>query len=103
MRGSGEPTAYGTQSVCVFVEDEGANRQFASNTDAVVDVTRRCTSAAARYDAATAALVAARTAFGRATGAAARARLTRLVGARRASAQADQRPARSACGSELPL
>ena len=103
VKGSGKPSAYGVETVCVFLEDEGASRQFATNTDSVVNVTRKCTAAAARYDGAAAALAAARAALRHASGAAARIRLTQLIAARRVLVQADLRPARAACGNGLPL
>jgi hypothetical protein len=50
--GSGKPNRYGTQTVCVFLEEEGDDRQFATDTSDQVNVSRSCTVAAARYDAA---------------------------------------------------
>jgi hypothetical protein len=49
-RGAGRPRAYGVQSVCVYLEEEGDNRQFATDTSGQVNVSKRCTVAAARYD-----------------------------------------------------
>jgi hypothetical protein len=48
--GSGRPNRYGVQTVCVFLEEEGDDRQFATDTSDQVDVSRSCTAAAARYD-----------------------------------------------------
>ena len=53
--GSGKPTAYGTQNVCVFLED--SYKEFANDTtDYQVNVSAKCTAAAARYDKAATAL-----------------------------------------------
>ncbi|HTX47429.1 MAG TPA: hypothetical protein VMD48_14200 [Solirubrobacteraceae bacterium] len=76
--GSGKPNRYGTQTVCVFLEEEGDDRQFATNTSEQVNVSRPCTRAAARYDVA-------------------ERRHRRLAAAR------DRRAARRACGNGVPL
>jgi hypothetical protein len=47
--GAKMPAAYGTFAVCAFLEEEGDNRQFATETDGLVAVTHRCTSASDRY------------------------------------------------------
>ena len=44
-KGSGKPNRYGVQTVCVFLEEEGDDRQFATETSDQVDVSRSCTSA----------------------------------------------------------
>jgi hypothetical protein len=84
---SGRPTSYGVQTVCAWLEDEGDQRVFASDQSIQVDVSRVCTRAAARYDAAR---------HRRVTGAAARRRKRRIVAA-------DRRAARAACGPGVPL
>lgn len=76
--GSGKPNRYGTQTVCVFLEEEGDDRQFATDTSEQVSVSRRCTVAAARYDAA-------------------ERRHRRLAAAR------DRRAARRACGNGVTI
>lgn len=48
--GSGKPSAYGVQTVCVYLEEEGDNRQFATDTSEQVVVSKPCTTSAARYD-----------------------------------------------------
>jgi hypothetical protein len=48
--GSGRPSAYGVQTVCVWIEDRD-QRVFASDSFTQVNVSPACTSAAARYDA----------------------------------------------------
>jgi len=75
-RGSGRPTAYGLQTVCVWLDDAGG-RTWASDQSMQVNVSRACTTAAARYDAA-------------------RRR-------RRKQAAADRRAARRACGAGVSL
>jgi len=76
--GSGKPSQYGTQTVCVFLEEQGDDRQFATNTSDQVNVSRPCTAAAARYD-------------------------TAERRHRRAAAKRDRRAARRACGAGVPL
>lgn len=75
--GSGKPTRYGVQTVCVFLEEEGDQRQFATDTSGQVNVSRACTAAAIRYDNA-------------------------KRRHRRATA-GDRRKARRACGKGVPL
>lgn len=48
--GSGKPKAYGRKTVCVYLEEEGDDRQFATDTSHQVDVSKACTAAAARFD-----------------------------------------------------
>jgi hypothetical protein len=75
--GSGKPNRYGTETVCVFLE-EGDDRQFATDTSEQVNVSRHCTVAAARYDAA-------------------ERHRRHLVAAR------DRRAAHRACGNGVPI
>jgi hypothetical protein len=56
VKGSGKPPAFGEQTVCVFLNEEADNRTFASDQSTLVNVSRRCTSRAARYDRARRAL-----------------------------------------------
>jgi hypothetical protein len=48
--GSGKPSAYGLQTICVWLEEEGDSRVFASDQLTQVDVSKACTVAAQRYD-----------------------------------------------------
>jgi hypothetical protein len=50
VRGQGKPTAFGQMTVCTWLEDEGANRDFATDQSVQVNVSKACTVAAARYD-----------------------------------------------------
>jgi hypothetical protein len=77
--GSGRPTAYGTEVLCTFLEDRGDDRVFANDESVTTNVSKRCTVAAARYDA-----------FRRA-----HTSKSRVAAARRA--------ARRACGPGVPL
>jgi hypothetical protein len=86
--GSGRPAAYGTQTVCTWLDDQGAGRTFASDQSTQINVSATCTRAAARYDAAR------RQRAGRGT-AAKRRRARALASTRRA--------ARRACGPGVPL
>jgi hypothetical protein len=76
-RGSGRPTAYGAQTVCAFLDDDYEKWQDDTTDPPQVDVSRSCTLAAARYDAA--------------------------HRHRRKQAAADRRAARRACGPGVPL
>jgi hypothetical protein len=89
VTGTGRPRAYGVQTVCVYLEEEGDDRQFATDTTLQVDVSKRCTTTAARYDRAVRALR-------RASGAGA----VRKARHRRHRAR---RVARRACGPGVPL
>jgi len=51
-RASGRPRRYGVMTVCVFLDEEGDQRTFASDQTTQVDVSKACTRAAARFDAA---------------------------------------------------
>lgn len=77
--GSGRPTGYGERTVCAFLEESGDNRMFANDTSQQVNVSRACTTAAARYDSARR-----------------HHRKAKIVAA-------DQRAARRACGPGVPL
>jgi len=101
--GSGKPASYGVQTVCVFLEEEGDDRQFATDTSNQVDVLKPCTTRADRYDAARGAVARAERRLRRAHGGTARVRLRRLVSERRAAARAHRRAARKACGPGVPL
>jgi hypothetical protein len=77
--GSGRPTRYGDQTVCAFLQETGDNRMFANDTSNEVNVSRKCTTAAATYDTA------------------------RRRHARQRTLNADRRAARRACGPGVPL
>lgn len=102
ISGRGRPTAYGGQTLCVYLEEEGDGRQFATDTSNQVDVSRPCTVAAARYDGAVAAAASTRTALRHAHGAA-RTRLQRLLTKQLAAASTAGHHARAACGPGVPL
>jgi hypothetical protein len=78
-KGSGRPSAYGSQVVCTYLEEEGDNRMFANDESIQTNVSKACTTAAARYDSALRA----------------HRRRSRIVAARRS--------ARRACGPGVPL
>jgi hypothetical protein len=50
-RGSGRPRLYGVQTLCVWLDEEGDGRTFASDQSIQVNVSAACTHAADRYDA----------------------------------------------------
>jgi hypothetical protein len=87
-RGSGRPRAYGVQTLCTWLDDEGDGRTFESDQSTLVNVSARCTRAAARYDAA-------RRQRRKRSAAAERRQRKTIAAARRA--------ARRACGPGVPL
>jgi hypothetical protein len=89
-RGAGRPTAYGQQTVCTFLDEEGDQRTFASDQSIEVDVSRACTRRADRYDATRRKLRRAR-------------RAGRGVRRARRRARLARRAALSACGRGVPL
>jgi hypothetical protein len=78
-RGHGTPRAYGQLTVCTWLEEEGDNRDWATDQSVQVNVSKPCTLAAARYDAA------------------------RRHHRRKPVLTADRRRARKACGPGVPL
>ncbi len=104
-RSAGRPAAYGQRTVCAFLEEEGDNRQFANDTTdpPVVDVSKPCTVAANRFDAATKVLARAKRQLRHARRRANRARLKKLVAKRSKTVARDRRAARAACGPGVPL
>jgi hypothetical protein len=50
LHGSGRPGAYGVQTVCAFLEEQGDNRMFANDTSNQINVSRPCTVDATRYE-----------------------------------------------------
>ena len=104
-RGAGRPTGYGEKTVCAFLEEEGDNRQFANDTvdPPMVDVSKPCSAAAGRYDAAVKSLARAKRQLRHAKKRANRARLKKLVAKRSKTVARDRHAARAACGSGVPL
>jgi hypothetical protein len=88
--GSGKPNRYGVETVCVFLEEEEDDRQFATDTSDQVNVSRPCTVDAGRYDAD-------RRVLKRAL------KHKHSVAQARRKASAERRVARRACGSGVPL
>jgi hypothetical protein len=78
-RGSGKPVSYGQLTVCTWLQEEGDDRDFATDQSIQVNVSRPCTIAAAHYDRA------------------------RRAHKRRSVIAADRRRARRACGAGVPL
>lgn len=102
-RGSGRPAAYGTQTVCVFLEDAAVFRVYANDESDQVDVTPACTTAAARFDTARAALARAQRQLRRTKGQAARQRLQGTIAKRKRTLSRAGHLGRSACGTGVPL
>lgn len=103
VSGAGRPTAFGPQTVCVFLEDSDAGRVFAHDDSGSVDVSRPCTSSAARYDQAVRALKSAQRQLRHTRRGARRRHLQRTIARRRRTANRDHRAARRACGPGVRL
>lgn len=101
--GSGSPVAYGTRTLCAYLEDTGSNRVYADETSTTTDVTPACTAAGRVYDRSLRALRAAQRSLRRARTAAARARAGRLVARRRRTLRAARRRGIAACGPGVRL
>jgi hypothetical protein len=103
VSGSGRPTAYGVQTVCVYLEDTDIGRVYANDESTQVMVSKPCTTAAARYDKARAALARSRQQLRRSHRAAVRRRLKKTVATRVRAVAHDKRVATAACGQGVPL
>lgn len=103
--GAGRPSAFGIQTVCVFLEDTDVGRVYASDQSLVVDVSPACTTAAARFDGAAAALRRAHGRLRRTPRSAQRRRraLERTITRERRVAARDRAAAARACGARRPL
>lgn len=102
-RGAGRPGAYGVQTVCVYLEDADIGRVYGNDESLQVDVSRPCTTAAGRYDAAEKTLKANQRRLRRTHRAGVRRRLKTTVARNRRTAPQDRRRAAAACGSGVPL
>jgi hypothetical protein len=89
LTGSGRPSAYGDQTVCVYLQDTQVGRIYANDESRQVDVSKPCTTTAAAYDSAQRRLR-------RSKRAAVRRSLKRTVARDRARAV-------KACGPGIPL
>jgi hypothetical protein len=102
-RGWGRPTAYGVQTVCVYLEDTDVGRVYANSESDTVAVSRACTARANRYEAAERALTRARRRLRRARRGSARRAAQRAVTRDERTAARDRGAARRACGRGVPL
>jgi hypothetical protein len=103
VSGSGRPSAYGAQTVCVYLEDTDIGRVYANDESTQVTVSMPCTAAASAYDRARAALNRARKQLRHSKRPAVRRRLARTIAARKRTAARDRRRAAAACGQGVPL
>jgi hypothetical protein len=103
--GSGRPTAFGSFTVCAFLEEQGnGHRMYANDTSNQVEVSPSCTAAAGRFDAARRALGNADRQLRRAaTGSAARQGAAKLVKSRTRTLAAARRAGTQACGAGVAL
>jgi hypothetical protein len=101
--GSGRPGTYGTQTVCVYLEDTQVGRVYANDESDQVNVSRSCTAAAAGYDSAVKALVAAQRRLHHTRRQATRRRVGRTISADRLAVTRERRRGHTACGSGVRL
>ncbi len=105
VSGSARPTAFGTQTLCVFLEDADVGRVFAHDESGQVNVSRPCTTRATRYDTAEKSLKRAQRQLRHTSKTARRRRagLKRAIARRTRTAARDRRLARTACGPGVAL
>jgi hypothetical protein len=101
--GSGHPRDFGVRTVCAYVEDTAVGRVYANDESLTVNVSRRCTEAGTRYDAAKRALMRARRRLRHAHTRSARRRDRRVVARRRRGLAKARRRGVAACGRGVPL
>lgn len=103
VSGSGRPAAFGTQTLCVFLEDSDVGRVFAHDESGQVDVSRPCTTGAAHYDRAEKALKRAQRQLRHTKRKGRRRSVQRTIAKRRMTANRYRRAARKACGPGVTL
>jgi hypothetical protein len=103
VSGSGRPSAYGAQTVCVYLEDTDIGRVYANDESTQVRVSQPCTTAASAYDKARRALARAQKQLRHSKRAAVRRRLKHTVAVRTRAVARDKRRATGACGAGVPL
>jgi len=101
--GWGQPKAYGSQTLCVFLEDTDVGRVYANDESNQVDVSRPCTASARRYDSARRQLTRAQRQLRHTRRRAERRRLQRTIAKRKRTLNRDRRQARAACGPGVAL
>jgi len=103
VKGSGRPSAYGTQTVCAYLQDTDIGRVYANDESTQIMVSQPCTAAAGRYDRDHAALARAQKQLRRSKRPRVRRRLKNTVAARTRTVARDRRRAIAACGPGVPL
>jgi hypothetical protein len=103
VSGSGRPAAYGSQTVCVYLEDTDVGRVYANDESTQVTVSEPCTTAARTYDRARAALARVQRQLRHSRRAVVRRRLKKTIAARKRTLARDKRRATAACGTGIGL
>jgi hypothetical protein len=103
VSGSGRPSAYGAQTVCVYLEDTDIGRVYANDESTQVTVSAPCTTAARTYDRARAALARVQRQLRHSRRAVVRRRLKKTIAARKRTLARDKRRATAACGTGIGL
>jgi hypothetical protein len=104
ITGAGRPAAYGTQTLCMFIEDS-IGRVYANDESQQVTISKPCTTAGSRYDKDSKALTKAQRQLRRAKSKSksARKRLTKTVNKDKRTLARDRRKGVAACGKGVPL
>jgi hypothetical protein len=102
ISGQGRPTAYGVQTLCMFIEDS-VGRVYADDQSAQVDVSGPCTAAGTRYDRDHRSLKRAQRRLRHARSRSGRRRWRRAVARDRRTLARDRRKGVAACGRGVPL
>jgi hypothetical protein len=102
ITGAGRPTAYGTETLCMFVED-ATGRVYANDESQQVTISKPCTTAGSRYDKDDKSLKKAQRRLRRAKTKTARKRLTKTVNKDKRTLARDRRKGIAACGRGVPL
>lgn len=102
ITGAGRPTAYGTETLCMFIED-AIGRVYANDESQQVTISKPCTIAGSRYDKHNKALTRAKRQLRHAKSKSARKRLTKTVNKDKRTLGRDRRKGVAACGRGVVL
>jgi hypothetical protein len=102
ITGAGRPTAYGTDTLCMFIED-AIGRVYANDESQQVTISKPCTTAGSRYDKDDKSLKRAQRRLRHAETKTARTRLRRTVSKDKRTLARDRRTGIAACGRGVPL
>lgn len=102
ISGWGRPTAYGSETLCMFIEDS-VGRVYANDESAQVDVSKPCTAAGNRYDTDDRSLKRTQRRLRHARSPSGHRRAKRTVARDKRTLARDRRKGIAACGRGVPL